>query len=67
MGEEISVELDTTYPACIDKTDEKRRAFVFECLANADIDGRILLKNCALAEEWIKSGTLPADEKPRLR
>lgn len=57
--DDIALELDTSYPGCLDDLAEKRRAFIFECMANAEIDGRILIENCAIADEWIKTGTRP--------
>lgn len=48
--------------------DEKRRAFVVNQMANADIDGEQLVKNMHAVCEWLKSGCLAAEEpRPALR
>ena len=45
--------------------DEKRRAFVVNQMANADIDGEQLVKNMHAVCEWLKAGALPqAETKP---
>lgn len=49
---------DELYPFA--KTDEeKRRAFVVDMMATADIDGHILVQNMHLVCEWLRDGEVP--------
>lgn len=43
-----------------DDTEEKRRAFVVNQMADADVAGDLLVKNMHAVCEWLKSGALPA-------
>jgi hypothetical protein len=36
--------------------DQQLRAFIFETIGNADIDGHILIANMQAVFDWIKSG-----------
>lgn len=58
--EEITVEDDDNayFPWSEDK-EEWRRSFVFEHMANPEIDINILLRNMELAFKWLKDGTIP--------
>jgi hypothetical protein len=48
-----------------DDVDEKRRAFVINQMACADIDGEQLVKNMHAVCEWLKAGSLPEkSDKP---
>lgn len=47
--------------------DEKRRAFIFGLMANSEIEGKILIENCDVAEKWIKNGIMPQPAKGKLR
>lgn len=40
----------------LDDDDQQLRAFVFETIGNADIDGAILIKNMDDIANWIKHG-----------
>lgn len=42
--------------------DARLRCFIFECMANADIDGRIFIENAQAAFEWIRDGKVPPKE-----
>jgi hypothetical protein len=65
--EELEIEYEAPpYPDWADE-DEQRRAFVLECLGSADIDGRILLDNCALLAAWLKDGTVPPKDPGNIR
>jgi hypothetical protein len=44
---------------------EQRRAWVLSYLASSEIDGKILVENCALLTAWLESGTAPPKEAPR--
>ena len=39
--------------------DEHRRVFVFDRMANSDIDGKILVENMNHVSQWLKDGSLP--------
>ena len=42
---------------------EQRRAFVVVHMGNAEIDGKILLGNMKLIEEWLETGKVPEPAK----
>lgn len=48
-----------------DDVDEKRRAFVVNQMANADVDGKVLVENMHAVCDWLKSGALPAEARAR--
>lgn len=57
-------DLDTpTYPNVPLPVDEQRRAFIFGQMGSAEIDGKILVENMSLVEEWLRSGKTHAKEK----
>jgi hypothetical protein len=45
--------------------DEKRRAFVVSQMAQADIEGPVLVKNMHAVAEWLKSGQIPEPTSDR--
>ena len=63
VDDELEIEV-LLYPGQVD-LDEQRRAFVFEHLANGEIDGHILAANCHLLCEWLKTGCVP--EQPKVK
>ena len=48
-----------------DTPDQKLRAFIASYMANAEIDGRILVENMEKVFVWVKDGTVPKAEKLR--
>lgn len=65
--EEIAID-PVTYPQEQD-IDEQRRAYVLECMTACgdapSIDGRIFVSNLNMVTEWLKSGALPEQKRPR--
>lgn len=57
--EEIEAEV-LGYPDDAPTIGERRRAFVLAHMANAEIEGRILVDNLQLIYEWLTDGTVPA-------
>jgi hypothetical protein len=49
----------------LDEGDQQLRAFIFETMANADIDGSIMITNMEATFQWIKNG--PAQPQPQKR
>jgi hypothetical protein len=45
-----------------DDPDEHRRVFVFDKMADSQIDGRILVENMNHVSLWLKDGVLPASK-----
>ena len=43
--------------------DEIRRAFIIDVMADADIDGKVLVENMDAIFHWLKSGELPKKVK----
>ncbi len=43
--------------------DEIRRAFIFDKMAEPNIDGRILVENLEFVFRWLKSGEVPKTPK----
>jgi len=52
------IEVVTEYPVA-QSIDEQRRAFVFAQLADAEIDGEVLVKNMDMIARWIETGEVP--------
>lgn len=69
MDESTEVEVvpeQELYPWAKDD-DEKRRAFIFEFYANADIDGPTLVRNMDLVAKWLKSGEIPTEKTDKVK
>jgi hypothetical protein len=49
----------------LEGADQQLRAFIFETMANADIDGSIMITNMEATFQWIKNG--PAQPHPQKR
>jgi hypothetical protein len=49
----------------LEEGDQQLRAFIFETMANADIDGNIMITNMEATFQWIKSG--PAQQQQQKR
>lgn len=43
------------------------RCFIFEMMADADIDGKILVENMNYVYEWINEGTVPVSASQPLK
>ena len=71
-GDEPEVGVQINAPSELDvctwtsDVDEKRRAFVVSQMAQADIEGPVLVKNMHAVAEWLKSGQIPeqTSDKP---
>ena len=64
---ELVPEKEETYPWAADD-DERRRSFVFEFMANSDIDGKLLIGNMDGVLQWLQSGKLPSgNSRPILK
>ena len=62
---EIDVLTDGPEALCTWTTDpdEHRRAYIIPLMADANIDGRILVGNMDLVYQWLKNGTVPESRK----
>ncbi len=49
------------------KDDVQLRAFIAETMANADVDGGILVGNMERVFKWVKAGTVPRKARSGLR
>lgn len=66
-AEEIEVALeyeDRPLYEFVPDGDARLRCFIYECVASAEVHGRILVENCQMAFDWIKAGTVPPAEEP---
>lgn len=64
MADSVDEAPDEQYPFV--KTDDERlRCFIFETMANADIDGNILIMNMEATFQWIKNGAAQAAQPKR--
>lgn len=63
--EEAKPETPAIYYPWVDNFDEYRRCWIYEYLANSDIEGKVLVQNMAMVEAFLKTGAVPAEEKPR--
>jgi hypothetical protein len=55
---------DLVYPHTA-PLDEQRRAFVLETMADAELDGRLLVQNMDLVYKWLADGSVPPTEKSK--
>jgi hypothetical protein len=46
-----------------DDPDEHRRAFIIDIMANAEIEGQILVANMDAVFKWLKDGTVPTKSR----
>jgi hypothetical protein len=49
----------------LDDDDQQLRAFIFETIGNADIDGAILIHNMQAVFDWIKNGPAQPQQHKR--
>ena len=62
-GEEVDADfyLSDDKPICTwsDDPEEHRRVFVFDRMNDSGVDGKILVQNMELINQWLKSGDAP--------
>jgi len=65
--DEIEIEADLLgYPDTVE-TEEQRRAYVLRYIGSGEIDGKVLVENCAIVEQWLKTGETPkAKDRPKI-
>lgn len=59
---EITVEPENEYFPWAESKEEWRRSFVFENMANSEVDVYILIGNMELVLKWLQDGTVPQKE-----
>ena len=60
IGVQINAPSELDVCTWTNDVDEKRRAFVVNQMAYAEVDGKILVENMHAVYEWLRTGVLPA-------
>lgn len=67
LAADLEVAVEPPDYGFVPEGDARLRCFIYECAANAEILGRIMVENCEMAFQWIKFGTVPPEETPKRR
>ena len=63
-AEIVKEEPDDRFPWAVDD-EERCRTSIMEIMANADIDGKIMVWNMEVVYQWVRSHVVPAEAKKK--